>query len=177
VDPLDFKFLKDRYDYELQRKEQLTSALSLPVGLLGGLGSLLAVIVRSFSPARDLVTLLFFLSVIASGVAFFACLVTLARAYHRQTYRYLPLLRSLDDKLGEWRSFYQDVGHDGAEQAFFEHDLRSHVIDAADRNTQNNDTRSALLYWARVWLFVLLGGVAVVGVLYIAHQVNWNAPF
>ena len=46
--PLDFDFLKDRYDFELQRKEQLTTALALPVGVLGGLGSLLTVMVRTF---------------------------------------------------------------------------------------------------------------------------------
>jgi hypothetical protein len=43
MSPLDFDFLKDRYDCELQRKEQLTAALALPVGVLGGLGSFLAV--------------------------------------------------------------------------------------------------------------------------------------
>jgi hypothetical protein len=40
VNPLDFAFLKDRYDFELQRKEQLNTALALPVGVLGGLGGL-----------------------------------------------------------------------------------------------------------------------------------------
>ena len=28
----DFDFLKDRYDYELKRKDQITAALTLPVG-------------------------------------------------------------------------------------------------------------------------------------------------
>jgi hypothetical protein len=39
-------------------------------------------------------------------ISFFACMVQLARAYHRQTYKYLPLLepllKTLDEKLGEW---------------------------------------------------------------------------
>ena len=30
----DFDFLKDRYDYELKRKDQITAALTLPVGIL-----------------------------------------------------------------------------------------------------------------------------------------------
>ena len=33
-----FDFLKDRYDYELQRREQLTAALTLPFGVLTVLG-------------------------------------------------------------------------------------------------------------------------------------------
>jgi hypothetical protein len=53
VDPLDFTFLKDRYDFELQRNEQLTTALALPVGILGGLGGLLALMIRSFAFRND----------------------------------------------------------------------------------------------------------------------------
>ena len=30
----DFDFLKDRYDYEPKRKDQITAALTLPVGIL-----------------------------------------------------------------------------------------------------------------------------------------------
>lgn len=33
---MDFDFLKDRYDFELARQENLTSALTLPVGILTG---------------------------------------------------------------------------------------------------------------------------------------------
>jgi len=45
----DSEFLKDRYDYELQRKEQLTSALTLPVGILTILGGAMVAMARSFS--------------------------------------------------------------------------------------------------------------------------------
>ena len=47
--PLDLAFLKDRYDYELDRKDKLTASLTLPVGILTGLGGLLAVMFRSFT--------------------------------------------------------------------------------------------------------------------------------
>lgn len=46
---MQFDFLKDRYDFELERKDKLTAALTLPVGVLTGLGSLLAVMARSFT--------------------------------------------------------------------------------------------------------------------------------
>lgn len=46
---MDLKFLKERYDFELQRKEQLTSALTLPVGVLSGLGGLMAAMVSERS--------------------------------------------------------------------------------------------------------------------------------
>ena len=42
------EFLKERYDFELKRSDQLTSELPLPVGVLSGLGGLMAAMVRSF---------------------------------------------------------------------------------------------------------------------------------
>lgn len=47
--PLDFEFLKDRYDFELERKNKLTGDLALPVGVLSGLGGLVATMARSFT--------------------------------------------------------------------------------------------------------------------------------
>jgi hypothetical protein len=85
------------------------------------------------------------MSLTAAGCAFFGCLLQLARAYHRQTYRYLSLLKQLDQKLEEWHAFYTEAGFAGVEDDFFLHELRAHIIDAADRNSENNDARSALL--------------------------------
>ena len=77
-------------------------------------------------------------------------------------------------KLEEWKEFYQDTRHAGAEQAFFSHEFRAHIIEAADRNTENNDARSSLLYWARVWLFCLLGFATVAGIAYTANHVRFH---
>ena len=45
----DFDYLKSRYEFELQRKEQLTGQLTLPVAVLGLLGSAIVAMARSFS--------------------------------------------------------------------------------------------------------------------------------
>lgn len=171
VQPLDFDFLKNRYDLELQRKDKLTDALNLPVGVLGVFGSVLAVMVRSFAFHRNVITVVFVVFLVLSVASFFACLIQLGRAYHRQKYKYLPLLHELEEKLEEWRAFYLDAHHAGAEEDFFNHELRQHIIEAADRNTVNNDERSRLLYWARVWLFVLLGSTTAAGIPYLVSQV------
>lgn len=93
------EFLKERYDFELQRKEQLTSALTLPVGVLSGLGGLMTAMVRAFSEdveVREVVI--------------------------------------------------------EPEESFDIH-LRERMIEAADRNTANNELRSGLLHRGRVALF------------------------
>ena len=103
--PLDFEFLKDRYDFELDRKDKLTESLNLPVGILGGLGGLLALMARSFA-YRDLVlTWAFAPFLVFAILAVAACLLQLIRAYHRQTYIYLPLLKTLVDWAEENREF------------------------------------------------------------------------
>lgn len=174
MEPLDFIFIKDRYDYELTRKEQLTTALALPVGVLGGLGSLLTVMVRSFPFGTGPTTWLFSSMVIPAVGSFIACLIHLALAYHRQTYESLPPLRDLNDKLDEWRAFYDDTGYDGAEQDFFNYELRRRIIEAADRNTESNEARSALLHRARLWLFCLLGFTTLTGVVYTISHLRFH---
>jgi hypothetical protein len=78
----DFDFLKDRYDYELQRKEQLTTALTLPVAVLSGLGGAIVAMARSFSYRDTVLSRSFGTVLAADGLAFFICLVYLAQAYH-----------------------------------------------------------------------------------------------
>ena len=173
--PIDFAFVKDRYDFELARKEQLTAALGLPVGILGLLGSLLAVIVRSFPFQPNAISWLIGGALTAAVLSFFCCLVQLGRAYHRQHYRYLPLLRELNEKLNEWQAFYQDAGYPDAELDFFTQELRTRIMDAADANTLNNDARSALLHWARIWLFWLLGFTTTAGVLHVVYHARFHA--
>lgn len=100
---MDFDFLKDRYDYELQRKEQLTAALTLPVGVLTVLGGAIVAMARSFSYQDALLAWPFGLLVAVDVGAFFACLLYLGKAYHRQKYIYLPLLARLE----EWENDYE----------------------------------------------------------------------
>lgn len=169
---MDLKFLKERYDFELQRKEQLTSALTLPVGVLSGLGGLMAAMVRSFPHKTLWFTVPFGVAFSLDVVAFFFCLVHLARAYHRQKYIYLPLLRELEEWEEEFRDFNSYVKGTGGdiEETFSTH-LRERIIEAADRNTGNNEHRSGLLHRARVALFAVLICTTAAGLLYVLDQV------
>jgi hypothetical protein len=170
------EFLKERYDFELKRCDQLTSELPLPVGVLSGLGGLMAAMVRSF-PHRTLwLTVPFGAAFALDVVAFFYCLVCLARAYHRQKYIYLPLLSELEEWEKEFRSFL-DRDDIVAEEVVISPDesfdihLRERIIEAADRNSMNNEYRSGLLHRARVGLFAVLICTTAAGVLYVLDQV------
>lgn len=54
-------------------------------------------------------------------------------------------------------------------------ELRTRIIEAADANTLNNDARSALLHWARIWLFGLLGFTTSAGVFYVIQHARFHA--
>jgi len=170
----DFDFLKNRYDYELQRKEQLTAALTLPVGVLTVLGGAVVAMARTFSYSSVPLAWGFDSLLLMVCVAFLTCLVQLVRAYHRQTYVYLPLLRELDSSREEFLEFARHV--DGGEtdviQAF-EGQLRRRLIDAADRNTQTNDERSGFLHRARLALFGVLVLTAFAGIPYVIDQMRY----
>lgn len=168
-------FLKDRYDSELQRKEQLTSALTLPVGVLSGLGGLMAAMVRSFPHKTLLLTVPFGTAFGLDVVTFFFCLVYLARAYHRQKYMYLPLLSELEEWEEEFRAFYTRQGISveeaiGDPERTFDIHLRERIIEAADRNAGSNEYRSGLLHRARVALFAVLICTTAAGVCHVVNQ-------
>jgi len=169
----DFDFLKDRYDYELQRREQLTAALTLPVGVLTILGGAMVAMARSFSYKDCLLTWVFGILLGLTGIAFFLCMLNLGRAYHRQTTTYLPLLGDLQKVREEWRAFYEEAHQRGAGDDSFQHELEARIIAAADRNTQRNDLRSHYLYLSRIALFAVLVLTAMMGIPYVVDQVRY----
>jgi hypothetical protein len=177
VEILDPDFLKDRYDFELTRKESLTSALALPVGILSGLGSVLAYMAQGFTYRDPVLTWLFAIMLAFAGAAFLSCLFLLGRAYLAQTYVYLPLLRELADSRSQFIEYAKVMAGGEAEVLEeFEKDFERRIIDAADRNTQSNDLRSKFLHWGRISLFVLLGLTFATGFPYVIDQVRFVMP-
>jgi hypothetical protein len=163
-------FYKDRYDFELQRKEQLTNALGLPVATLSILAGAIIAMANSFTYEHGPLSLAFGGVVLVDLVAFVVCLVYLGLAYHRQDTVYLPKLRDWEDweqEYSEWKSYVRGTGGEEIEP---EPTLQDRVIDAADKNTQANDARSGLLYWARVWMFGVLILTAFAAVPYMLDQ-------
>ena len=170
----DFDYLKSRYEFELQRKEQLTGQLTLPVAVLGLLGSAIVAMARSFSYREIVLTIPFVVLLFGAALAFLVCLVYLGRSYHWQTYVFLPMLEDTDRSRTEFLKFASVMAGGEAEVlAEFEKQMRERIISAADRNTQTNDERSGLLHRARLALFAVLLLSTVAGLPYIVDQVRF----
>jgi hypothetical protein len=171
------EFLKERYDFELQRKEQLTSALTLPVAVLGGLGSVLALMARSFTYKDPYLISVFLSSIGASLLAFVGCMLFLSAAFHRQRYMYLPLLRDLRAWEEEFRIFITYVESTGEDvDGTFDDNLRERIIEAADRNTTINDERAGLLDRSRGVLLLVLWLTLFTGIPFVVDQVRFVMP-
>lgn len=171
----DFDYLKNRYDFELQRKEQLTAQLTLPVAVLGLLGSAIVAMARSFSYREMALAIPFVILLGGAALAFLVCLVYLGRSYHRQTYVFLPMLEDTDMSRTEFLKFAPVMAGGEAEVlAEFEKQMRGRIINAADRNTQTNDLRSGLLHRARLALFAVLVLSTVAGLPYVIDQVRFS---
>ena len=162
----DFDFLKDRYDYELKRKDQITAALPLPVGILIALGTVITAMARSFSYMDGYLTGCFLISLSLAVGAFLFCAVNLGCAYYRQTYWYLPLLNKLQTSRELYKAIYLRAGDDSSQHEkqlsqeaddLFQNKLEKNIIEAADENTQTNDLRSdRYLYRARRAILVAI---------------------
>lgn len=171
------EFLKARYDFELDRKERLTAALTLPVGVLSVLGGAMTAMGRSFSYRDPALTAFFLTFLVAAVVSFFLCAHRLWRAYHAQTYVYLPLLGQLEkweEEDREFRSYVEATGGNLEDEEDFDSWLRKRIISAADANTESNDQRSKWLHQSRIWLFAVFCLTALAGIPYVADQVRFR---
>lgn len=76
---MDSAFLLEQYKFELERRQQLTETLSIPIGVLSGLGSLLGLMASKHSWAGNFATYTFApllaITLLSFLVSLFSCLV------------------------------------------------------------------------------------------------------
>lgn len=171
------EFIKDRYDFELDRKDKLTAALALPVGVLGVLGSAGVAMIRTFTYHDPILKMFFFVFVAAGIVSFTVGLCFLGLSFLAQTYVYLPLISEMkrfEDEMMEYANVMAD-GY-GEVQEDYDREFRRRIIAAADSNTLSNDRRSKWLHWSRIALLLTVGLGYVAGFVYVADQVRFAMP-
>lgn len=171
VPPLDDKFLKERYDYELARKEKLSDSLGMPVSVVIVLGGLVITMIRGFSYTKLPLTIPFVTLVGFDAISFVCCLWFFAKAYHGQTYEQLPSLGELNEARQKLIEYYRDDAPGPMDADIdFEDNFRYRIIEAADRNTASNNARQSCLHTGIVWLFALLVWTAVSSLPYAIDQ-------
>src|ERR1700704_944266 len=107
---MDLTLLKEQYAFELARKQQLESGLTLPVVVLTGLGGVAFSYCRSFSYARNLKTLLFSLALLGAALSLVWVFYYLVRATHRFMYEVIPSSVELVTYYEQAKDYYRSVG-------------------------------------------------------------------
>jgi hypothetical protein len=169
---LESEFIRKQYDHEVDRQDRIVASLSLPVGVLTVLGSIMGIVVRGYSNEFLLLNWVFYPLVTSTAISFAVGMYFLIRAYFGQTYQYLPRLSELAEYEKGLVAYYQETGEDQstAEESArrdFAGYLAGKVVQAASQNAFNNDEKSAFRYranWAvvAVLLLMIMSGVPYV---------------
>ena len=166
MQPLDLDFLKDRYDFELARKDKLTDALNLPIGILTAVGGLLGVMVSGFSYQIPWLKKIFVTFLTFDSSAFAISLFFLAFAFHRQKYGYLQFPGEFRDAEKALQEYDPPTA-----AARFEQYVKDSLIEAADMNAKMNNRRHKYLYRARLAILGTVIFTTALGVPYVYDHV------
>jgi hypothetical protein len=163
---------RNKYRYELQRKNELRNAVNLPVGLLSAIGGLLVVMAKGYS-YRSLARAPFVLGLSAGGVCFAVAAYALVRAYVGPKDEFIPRLGVIGSFRDALEEFYEGMSYppEHADPDFREQLTRWYVY-AADQNTTNNDRQSGYLALAAKGLIGVLISMAICGILYVVDALR-----
>ena len=174
------EFCRQRYDYEAQRRGELTGAVAMPVGVLSVLGGALFAILKDLhAPLRasELVLL------VSAVLCLLACLVSaayLARSYFGYTYRYVATPKQVRDHHTGIKTAYVTAGGAGehatafADARILEY-IQERYAESAHHNTLINDKKSWFLHRANGAMLAALLPAVAAGVAFLIVALH-SAP-
>ncbi len=164
---------KEHYFFEINRRHQLTSQLSIPIGILTVLGGLSAYIVKNNFMCSDDKKLLFAVLLSISSLFFIITIYYLIRSYYGYTYRFIPSPKDINDYKKQLSDYHKKLG---SSEEKVELELEEFLIEryaiAAHENTWNNDSKSVFLHKANTALIYTLISLLLNASLF--YYVNFN---
>lgn len=156
---MNYEFVRKQYENEHERQDKIVNGLSVPIGVLTGLGGLVGILVQGFSNQIVWLNWTFYVLIGLDGIAFGAALYFVIRCYFGQTYEYLPRLKELDDYYVGLVAYY--VGNGQTEEDAkreFDRYIEQKMVQAETRNGRSNDEKMAFRYrgnWSIVAVLLL----------------------
>lgn len=154
------------YQAEWERRNAIQGDTSLPLGILALLGSGLVVLLKEYDGDGGLLDGLFWGGFTAAAVAFAVAIYMFVRSFHGYAYRRLPFPSELKEYLDGARAHHRAAGTPLLADRAFEDFLERRLIEAADRNTENNVNRGVYLHQTNSAIIVTLVAVAFTSVPY-----------
>ena len=173
MDNLDF--YQKHYFHELERRHQVTTSLSIPVGILVILIGAVTYFVSSFKFAPDVETAIFALFLTGAAVGILYCIVFLFRSYWSYEYQYLASLVDFLDYQTKLNEYYRLKSPKKAVQLThdeFRKRIAERYAHAATRNAANNRQKSASLHKANTGLVWVVCFVLAASPIFYWQQYN-----
>lgn len=106
----------------------------------------------------------------AACVAYAVAIYMLVRSFHGHVYRHLPFPSELKEYHDGLRAHYEALGTPLLADREFESFLEQRLVDAADRNTENNLERAEYLRQANRGIIVAVMALTCASVPYSLHE-------
>lgn len=170
-------YYKEHYCLEVARKNDLTNALSLPLGILSLLIGGLAVVAQNIHvPLSNIAVLQLALMTVAAAFILLSAYF-LVRSYYNYEYGYAPTPLEIKTFKGGLVTYYVAIGEtpaaaiQKADQEALEH-VEAEYAAHADRNAKNNNRKSSFIHNANGALIGAIISTLAVGVTYLAISIR-----
>jgi len=173
-----FRFLQGTYYRELDRRNSLTSALALPIGISTLISSGLLYVAKSVQTVDTRIELAIVAFIVGGAISLACAIFYLCRSYIGYTYQYVPTFSNVRDYRISLRDFYDDKEDANTRS---ESEAKNYLIDkmalTSLKNFENNNQKSGYIYLANralvvALLFLLL---AVIPVIFSQFELNPSA--
>ena len=159
---MDTKGLYQRlYDEELSWRDQLSTAVGIPVGVAIVLGGVLALYARAFPGWDGGLGWWFGVTLVAGTLSLLGAVVQLIRARYGYTYERIPFPSEIREYEKSLLAFHQANGTESQFRDEFEEWLTDRMVSASDRNLQNDVQKSHHLHWSLTWLIAALVAIGL----------------
>lgn len=158
------------YQAEWDRRDAIQGDTSVPLGILALLGSGLVVLVKEYEEGGGAVDVLFWAGFGISVASFLIAIYMLVRSFHGYTYYRLPFPSELKEYRDGARVHHRAAGTPLLADRAFDDFLEQRLIEATDRNMENNTNRGAYLEKTNTAIIVTLVALAVTSVPYSVRE-------
>ncbi len=141
-------FYKERYYREIERKNEITSSFSTPIGIISALVAAVSYMFTSFDFSISIWINIFFIlltisSIILLGIAIYNLIKALSDFHNGFQYAYLNNADKLDDYHKELKKFHAAaIATNTIPDDEFEEYILSELIKSSSINQTNNDTKT-----------------------------------
>jgi len=151
-----FEYYQKVYNYEIERKEKLNAALSLPTAvctlIIGFIGYYIQ---KIFQTDNDIILIFLISGAVAVSIFIVISIYNLIESFYDYDYEYIETPRDLDNYKKELANYYQELKEKNVNEKVLD-DIREHIInrfiECTEINTQNNDWKTKKIYIAKKWL-------------------------